>query len=123
MTFYIVQVFVFYKWASVAESLNGLLGIDIVNIYFFFNEIRPWHIARLVNCFMTVGLFLYADTLQRQFDSESPFNERLPMNCIRGLTFVRSLLGLYTILCAVWILVTTIDWTKLPFNWTISPWL
>ena len=78
-------------------------------------EIEGWHIARIINAALTIGLFLYADSALRQ--------RRYRPTPLNVAFLTRGLLTLYVITCSVYVLVASVDWSLLPgIHVRLFPW-
>lgn len=120
--FYIAPILFVSLFNKQIGLLHNYLGqnADLISIYTFLFTVRPWHIVRLVNILLTFYLFLYADSRLQRFRSGASVSQSGLDRILPGILWVRRAGGLYTLVCSLYILYTTVD-LRVAFDWGIFP--
>lgn len=126
---FVAKIYLFSAWSHLSGIWNKIPAVDLVNAYVVPEAIPPWHIVALLNACLTWLVFFCADymlaRLNRNVGSASV--PRYVTQSIQWIWFVRGLMSLYTIACALYItasMVPQVDWPPLgprPFPWSSVP--
>ena len=100
---------------SVAE-----FGVELVDFRLFPGQIKLWHLVRVINAAITMGLFFFADNARRRIDYGHPHSDRWVHGVIGTGLYVRAFLGVYLSAKLLHLVVTSVDWSAVP--WRIVPW-
>lgn len=85
---------------------------SFVDFFLFTGTVKLWHVARIVNAFIAIGLYGIADNALRRIKYGRPPNANLIHNVISVSLFIRGFLGIYLILKLLDIIISKIDWTE-----------
>jgi len=117
----VVPVAVFLWWHATLAALADRVGLRIVNFVLFTGEIEMWHVARLVNAAITVGVWLFADAELRGIQRGRGHTEESVGAVISTASFVRGLLGFYLVAVGLCIFATEVDWSTVHFRFVWWP--
>src|SRR5262249_16833713 len=104
----------------VSSTISPVLGYQILKIFLFVTpdhiEIGSWHLTRLAAPCLSIWLYYYADRARRKIDRGIwPKVSVLDVERRIGVAaFIRSCLGLWTAVCSVAIVLTSVRWYALP---------
>lgn len=104
----------------IIAPVQSALGVDVIDFWLFTGQIELWHVVRVVNSVITVGLFLFADKALRRIKYDRALSDVLVHGIIGTCLFVRGFLGLYLAAKLLHVVVTSVDWSAV--DWRIVPW-
>ncbi len=111
----------------ISSAISPVLGYQLLKIVSFVTpdgvEIGSWHLTRLAGAFVTIWLYNYARKIRRRIDNGIPLSADVERR-IGVAAFIRSLLGIWTSVCSVGIILTAVRWYELPavvIRW--FPWM
>jgi hypothetical protein len=113
-----------------SSTISPVLGYQILKIFLFVTpsriEVGSWHLTRFVASCITIGLYGYAKKARRKVD-KGVWQELDVERRIGVAAFIRSLLGIWTSVCAVGVILRAVRWDELPalvirlFPWMAGP--
>jgi hypothetical protein len=132
------MAFLFYAYSArmrfsdridffISSTISPVLSYQILKIFLFVTpdriEIGSWHLTRFAGAVITVWLYNYTQKSKRKIDkgiwSESDVERRIGV-----AAFSRSCLAIWTTVCSVAIVLTSVRWYMLPevvIRW--FPWI
>ncbi|MGB7061843.1 MAG: hypothetical protein WBF13_05760 [Candidatus Zixiibacteriota bacterium] len=122
LIFYIAPIFLLSQFNQQLTLLQNYLGenADLLSIYTFVFNVKPWHIARFVNIILTFFVCFYADYRLRHVGSGPAVSETGGGRFLSWVLLFRGVCGMYTLFCSLYILCTTVD-IRLSFVWRFLP--
>lgn len=104
----------------IIARVQSAFGVEVVDFWLFTGQIKLWHVVRVFNAIITVGLFLFADKALRRIKHGDPHSDELVHKIIGTCLFVRGFLGLYLAAKLLHTVITSVDWSAV--DWRIVPW-
>ena len=80
-------------------------------------ELAGWHVARFINGALTLGVFLFVERVLGRLGTPASYHERTVIGLMTGVSFVQTVLGIYTLACSLVLLATTVDWPVIHIRW------
>lgn len=104
----------------IIAPVQSAFGVDLVDFWLFTGEIKLWHVVRVINAGITMGLFLFADKALRRIKYGRAHSDERVHAIIGICLFVRAFLGVYLSAKLLHIVVTAVNSSAV--DWRIVPW-
>jgi len=102
------------------QNLDAGFSTELVHFWVFTGSVKLWHVARFVNAFLTISLFIYAGRALRKYRRRERLSEGAVSVFIRAVSGTRAFLGIYLSAKMLHLVVTAVDWRSI--DWEIVPW-
>ncbi|WP_353571905.1 hypothetical protein [Candidatus Albibeggiatoa sp. nov. BB20] len=103
-------------------SLQNHAIVTQIIPFFFLTEFYAWHTTRLLAALITLFLYFYVDRLIIKHKYEQNIVGLSVPQFIFSLQRLRTLLSLFTLYCAAYLLYAAIDWQAKFQNFQLIPW-
>lgn len=100
--------------------VQSALSVELFDFWLFTGRIKLWHLVRVINAVITMGLFVFADKALRRIKYGRPHSDQVVHRVIGTCLYVRGFLGVYLWAKLLHIVVTAVDWSAV--DWRIVPW-
>ena len=104
----------------IIAPVQSAFGVELVDFWLFTGQIKLWHVVRVINAAITMGLFLFADKALRRIEHGRAYSDGLVHGIIGTGLFLRGFFGVYLAAKLLHLAVTSVDWSAV--DWRIIPW-
>lgn len=121
------KLWLWWRWAIWRDGWNAYFPDDfslrLTNQLVWPDGLPLWHIATVVNALLSLGLWLWACSIDIDLKHEVKISDRRVNNSINTVNTIRTAITCYVLACTVYIVVSTAMETKFPLpDIIVAPW-